>query len=193
MTGDSLVIDHLIQLGVILRLPSILEVNKEYVDAVANLLAEKNRWTPESLKEHLAENKKIGEIAEKLMLVYEKERVKKAGGKVECSCISRVSKLKPDAGYDMESFNGKSIGMAYDRFVEVKGAKSTKVHFYMSDNEIKVATKLKEKYWIYFVGGINPKTRTAKNEPIMLQNPIEQVLKSSKFKITHKNILVEEI
>ncbi|KKT92440.1 MAG: hypothetical protein UW92_C0001G0006 [Candidatus Jorgensenbacteria bacterium GW2011_GWA2_45_13] len=193
MRGGQQVVEHLLQLGLLKRRESTLEVNDEYVEAVATLLAEGIGRTLESIEEWLAEKREIGDIAEELMLAHEKERVRREGGRVECLCINHVSKLRPDAGYDMESFDGKSQGMAHDRFIEVKGAKSTKVHFYMSDNEIKVATKLKEKYWIYFIGGINPKARTAKNKPIMLQNPIVRILKSSKFKITHKTILVEEI
>jgi len=193
MKGDLLIVEHLIQLEVLTRLPSILEVKSEYVDAVANLLAEGKGWTPEALEEYLAERKEIGEIAEELMLAHEKERVRTAGGKVECSCISHISKLRPDAGYDIASFDGESRGMAHDRFIEVKGAKSTKIRFYMSDNEIKVAKTLKEKYWVYFIGGINKKTRTATNTPLLFQNPVDTVLSNPKYKITPQGVLIEEL
>ena len=193
LVGDQRLIAHLLQLGVLQQRKSILEVNTKYVDSVAILLAEGRGWSPKDIEELYAEKKKIGEIAEELMLKYEKERLKHAGGNVECLCINHVSKLRPDAGYDLESFDAKaSAGMVHDRFIEVKGAKGTSV-FYMSENEIKVAKNFKDKYWVYFLGGINTKTRTAKHTPLLIQNPVKSISDKSKYSITRQGIRVEII
>jgi len=193
MLGDRLLIEHLIQLGVLQRRESFLEVNTEYVDAVATLLTDGKGWTPKDIEEYYREKREIGDIAEELMFAYEKERVRRAGGKVECLCINHVSKLRPDVGYDMESFNGQNPGMVHDRFIEVKGARGVHTRFFMSDNEIKVAKKLKDRYWIYFVGGIEKRMRTAKNKPLLFQNPAESILNNPKYKKTPQGVLVEEI
>ncbi|MFA5931707.1 MAG: DUF3883 domain-containing protein [archaeon] len=192
LQGDLKLVEHLIQLGVLARREHILEVTAYYVDAIAILLAEGKGWSPESIDEFLLERKKIGEIAEELILIYEKERVRKAGGKVECLCINHISKLRPDAGFDIESFDGKS-GIIHDRFIEVKGAKGKDTRFYMSSNEMKVAKTLKEKYWVYFVGGIDVNTGTAKNKPILYKNPAESILKNKNFKKTPSTLLIEEV
>jgi len=185
-------VEHLIQLGVIQRREYILDVTPEYVDAVAALLTETKGWTPESLNEHLLERKEIGEIAEEIVLNYEKERVRKEGGKVECLCINQISKLKPDAGYDIESFDGKS-GIIPNRFIEVKGAKGTNPRFFLSENEIKVAKRLKDNYWIYFVGGVDTKTRTAKKAPIMYKNLEDAILLNHEFNKTPNGLVIERI
>ena len=88
------------------------------------------------------------------------------GHAVEAHCVRRISNVRVNAGYDIESFDGPSPPVAYDRFIEVKGAKSDKLRFFWSDNEIKVAKKLGKRYWIYFQGSVDVKNGVARDEPI---------------------------
>jgi hypothetical protein len=82
-----------------------------------------------------------------------------------------VSKLNTGLGYDIASFNEKSDNMAFDRFIEVKGSGDPKVRFVWSSNEMKVAQELRDKYWIYYQGGIDKKTGTSNYEPVIFHDP----------------------
>jgi hypothetical protein len=188
---DFWLIEHLVQLDLVIRGDSYLKINKEYVDTIASFISEGKGWTEESLSEYLKERREIGEFAENLIEIFERKRLKKSNCGVESASVRRISKLKVDAGYDIESFDGKSKNLDYDRFVEVKGAKDSKVRFFWSENEMKVAKKLGKRYWIYFQGGINLKTGLSKNEPLMFRNPIETILKDKRFTISPQGILVE--
>lgn len=184
-------IEHLVQLELFIRNESLLEVNSEYVDTVASFISEGKGWTEESLEEYLKERKEVGNIAEQIVLKYEKNRLNKLGCKVECNSVRQISKLRVNAGYDIESYNKRAPNLNYDRFIEVKGAKSSKLRFFWSDNEIKIAKKLGEKYWIYFQGGINHLTGNTENELLLIQNPIINILKNPHFKTTPQGIIVE--
>ena len=188
---QEILIEHLVQLNLLIRSDEQLEVNPEYVDTIAAFISEGKGWTEESLLEHLKERKEIGDIAEQLVLEFERNRLKKLRCKVESISIRYIGKLRVDAGYDIDSFNGKTPNLNYDRFIEVKGAKNSKLKFFWSDNEIKIARKLGEKYWIYFQGGINTKTKTAKDTPLLFQNPIETILKKREFAKTPQGIIIE--
>lgn len=185
------IVEHLVQLQLLVRIDVTLEVNSQYVDTVASFISEGKGWSEESAEKYYKERKEVGDIAEKLILEFEKNRLKKMGCGVESVSIRQVSKLRVNAGYDIDSFNGKTPNLNYDRFIEVKGAKDSKFKIYWTDNEIRIAKKLANKYWIYFQGGIDTKTKTAKNTPILIQNPAELILKSPDFTKTPQGIIIE--
>ena len=114
------------------------------------------------------------------------------GHVIEARCIRRISHVRVNAGYDIESFNGPSPAVNYDRFIEVKAARGPQMRFFWTQNEIQVATRLGERYWIYFQGTVNVTKGIARNEPIMLQNPARSVLRDGNFKTTPHGLIVEE-
>lgn len=187
----SWLIEHLVELDLLLRDKTNLYINPKYVDAIASFRSKGKGWSEESWIEYWKERKEIGDIAEGLVLSFEKSRLTKLGCKVEAVSVRNISKLMVDAGYDIESFNRKTSTLDYDRFIEVKGAKDPKVKFFWSDNEIKKAKKMGQKYWIYFQGGIDAKTGITKNEPLLFQNPIKNILKNPNFKKTPQGVIVE--
>ena len=65
------------------------------------------------------------------------------------------------------------------------------MHFFWSQNEIQVATRLGERYWIYFQGGIDVGNGIARNEPIMLRDPSKLILQDGMFKTTPQGLIVE--
>ena len=90
-------------------------------------------------------NKKLGDRGEKVVLDFEKERLKKTIYKDQ---VERVSLISDSLGYDILSFeeDGK------ERYIEVK-ATSSKVgdaNFFLTINELKTAQE-KENYYIYLV------------------------------------------
>ncbi len=189
--NEDWLLDHLVQLNLVIRDENFLEINEEYVDTISSFMSEGRGWTENSLIEYLKERKEIGNIAENIILNFEKKRLMNSGFQVESVSIRDISKLRVDAGYDIESFDGKSTNLNYDRFIEVKGAKDARIKFFWSDNEIKKAKIFGEKYWIYFQGGIDVEKRIAKNEPLLFQNPIKTILKNSLLKKTPQGIIIE--
>jgi hypothetical protein len=191
INGGEIILEQLRELGLLVRGETWYEVSAEFVGTVATFLAEGKGFTEEQFLEYLREKQEVGEIAEELVLESEAERLRGAGHKAEEMSIRRISKLKVNAGYDIESFDGKSKGVKYDRFIEVKGSKGSKVRFLWTDNEMKVARQLRERYWIYFQGGIDLSTKKAKNELLVFQNPIEAILNDANFTKTPQGIVVE--
>lgn len=183
--------EHLRQLGILKRISNGFEVQKKYVETVVTFLAEKKGWTEEQFKEYLKEKKELGDLAEKLILEFEINRLRKLKCFPEAGCVRIISKLKTGEGYDIDSFDKKSPGMKYDRFIEVKGSGKSAVRFIWSPNEIEVAKKLGNNYWIYYQGGIIKKNGTAKNKPLLFQNPIKTIMKNSNFTQTHNGIIIE--
>ncbi len=168
-----------------------LTVRREYATTVAEFISEPKGWTEEKYIEYMMEKKELGDLAEELVKEWEVKRLEKAGHSVESHCVKRISKLNVSAGFDIKSFNGKSKSMQFDRFIEVKGSKGPGMRFFWSENEMKVAKKLGEKYWIYYQGGVKVETKSALYEPILYQNPLESIESDSRLTILKNGVVVE--
>lgn len=189
--ADEWAAEHLNQLGLLRRRDDGWEVNAEYTNTVAVFLEEGEGWSEEKFKEYLKEKEEVGKLGEDLVKTFEARRLTRLGHVVEARCIRKISNMRVNAGYDIESFDGPSPAVNYDRFIEVKAARGAKVHFFWSQNEIQVATRLGERYWIYFQGAVDVAKGIARNEPIMLQNPVKSVLQDGKIKTTPHGLIVE--
>lgn len=191
LEGDGeRILGHLRELGAVVHEGGAFEIAAAYVDAVAALIAEGKGWTEEAFEEFLRERREVGNLAEDLVLRLEQERLRAAGCEVEAQCVRRVSKLKVDAGYDIESFHATSRGLHYDRFIEVKGSKGAEVRFIWSENERKVAEELGARYWIYFQGGIDVKAAKARNKVLTFQDPVTSILRDARFTVTQHDVIV---
>lgn len=189
--GEEWIAEHLRQLELLNRGEGWLEVTAEYVNTVAAFLGEGQGWSEEKFKQYLHEKNEVGALAEDLVLAYEMERLRKVGHIVESHCVRKISKLKVNAGYDIESFSDKSTGLNFNRFIEVKGAKSSSVHFFWSQNEIEIAKKLRDQYWIYFLGGIDLNKGNAKNIPILYRDPLKTILQDASLTKIPQGLIVE--
>jgi hypothetical protein len=190
--GDKTwVVAHMEQLGLITQITEGYVVNKSYVETIATFINEPKGYTEEQLLKWLEEKKRLGNFAEQLILNFEKERLEGLGNVVESKCVKYVGKLNTSAGYDIESFDSKSKGMKFDRFIEVKGSGDPKLRFVWSQNEMRVAEKLKHQYWIYYQGGIDKNTGKTKFKPIMIQDPFNSLDKDAKFIKTPNGVIVE--
>ncbi len=188
---DEWAAEHLSQLGLLQRREDGWEVRADYARTVAVFLEEGEGWSEEKFKEYLKEKEEVGKLGENLVKAFEVRRLIKMGHGVEARCVRRISNLRVNAGYDIESFNASSPTVAYDRFIEVKGAKARQMRFFWSENEIRVAKDLGERYWIYFQGAIDPAKGIARDEPIMLRDPAKSILRDGRFKTTPQGLIVE--
>ena len=119
--------------------------------------------------------KKIGSIAEKIVVDFERKRLEGEGCIEEANNVEQISQDWANKGYDVESFDEKSDDLIPDRFIEVKGTSGRNFSIFWSQNEIEVARKLGMKYWIYFISKIDLENETTPNDPEMIQNPFYRI------------------
>lgn len=175
------ILQILIQIGILVERKDAILVSPRYSIVADRIVQNARSLTPEELVERLDNQQKLGRIAEEIVLSFEKKRLQEQECLVESESIQQISKVNVSAGYDIESYNGKSRDMIHDRFIEVKGSGGDRIHFYWSPNEIEAARKLRDKYWLYFVPNVSLKNERSDIEPLMIRNPIKSILKNSKF------------
>ena len=182
---------HLCQLGVLERVEYGYETTHNMSAAAAAFLDEPKGLTEEKLRAMLQDKLAVGDIGEKLVVKYERERLATAGAIVESHCVKRIGNVRVSAGYDVESFDGHSATKVFDRFIEVKASKGKDLRFFWTENEMRVAAQHGDRYWIYFLGGIDPASGTSKREPLMFQNPIVSILEDAAISKISQGLIVE--
>jgi hypothetical protein len=178
--------NHLVQLGVCEQAQHLIIVAPEYNDFLISFRDQGGDFTEPQFRESLKEKKLLGDIAEKFVEGWERKRLKARGYTLEAICVNWISKKRVNAGYDIESYNGRSKLLAHDRFIEVKGSGKASVRFVWTPKEMKKAKELRRQYWVYFVGGIQRKTRTVTREPLPLQDPYSTLNAKSGFSVQPK-------
>lgn len=129
----------------------------------------------EEFKKSMEQQQIYGEEAEKFVLQYEHNRL---GGLKE---IQWVAEYTVNAGYDIASFETINDNKP-NRFIEVKSYDGEKPYFFWSRNEMEVAKRKLNEYWLYL---INRKEVDKKDyEPFCIQNPSEKVLENTEWKKT---------
>ena len=141
---------------------------KNYALAKKFLSRPLKKISPEEFEKEQEKKKIYGIEAEKFVLAFEKKRL---GNKK----IDWVAEYIVNEGYDIASFNNKN-DKEYNRFIEVKSYEGKTPYFYWSRNEVEVAERRFNNYWIYLV---NRNEMDNENyQPIMEQNPFENILKN---------------
>ena len=135
----------------------------------------KGKISQKKLEDGLEIKKKIGMIAEKIVVDYERKRLEKEGFTEEANHVEQISQDWANKGYDVDSFDGKSDDLIPDRFIEVKGTTGKNFSIFWSQNEIEKARELGVKYFIYFISEINLEDESAPNDPEMIQNPFYRI------------------
>ena len=162
-------ISILSQFDVIKKIGSFWVIVPDYLDYVEQIKEGVPKpMTQKQLEAILAEQKRIGDLAEEFTVEYEKKRLRKKKLNSESKKVQKISTKYVNKGYDVESFSKK--GKEANLFIEVKGRKWDLTSFIISINEIKTAKRLGEKYAIYFwnnVGSKNPPKEPLKiiNDP----------------------------
>jgi len=118
-------------------------------------------------------NKRIGERGEDVVMLAEKNYLKKRGKKDLSEKVKQVSKEDDSAGYDILSY--KEDGT--EKYIEVKSTKSKMgiASFLISENQIQTS-KSKDNYYIYVVfeaNTKNPKIWRIKKPFNLAENKIE--------------------
>lgn len=178
-------------LGVLIKLNSFYVVSKVYVKEISKLLSPKLTITSKNLLKKLELQKKLGNHAENLVLKFEINRLKKINCKIQAQLARKISVLNEAAGYDIESFNGDEYIIQYDRFIEVKSSSGKEIKFFWTRNQHDIAQKLKDKYWIYYVGNLSLSDE-GPVYPIMFQNPVNIFTEDEKFVIEPAVFLIRK-
>ncbi len=157
----------LYELDLLEKKDTTVEINPKYFQIVSK---SQKKMTLKQLEIQLENWKITGEIAEEIVLKFEKNRLKSEGHFDESNNARRISNDFANAGYDIESFLEQK-GTMCEIYIEVKGSTEKEFNFYWSANELEKAKEYGEKYWIYFMPEIDVKTRSSSREPILIQNP----------------------
>lgn len=180
--GNQKIISVLKQIDLIQEQNNLLLVNPDYAENVSLLLRPKRKMTYDELERKLKIDKITGKIAEKIILEYEKDRLRNdENARPESDLIQIISATFANAGYDIESFDGKTTDLLFNRFIEVKGSTGKKLSFFWSADEIEIARERKTQYWIYFVPQIDLKTQTFKGEIQKIPNPVDEILDKGNY------------
>jgi len=140
------------------------------------------RITQKQIDQKLVLMKKVGEIAEEIVVDYEKKRLKNKGFLDESKNVTRISQMNASAGYDIESFNEKSDDInVHDRLIEVKGSTGTEFDIHWSKNETVQAKDNPDKYFLYYVYEIDIIRRTSPHKPIIISDPFHNILENSEY------------
>lgn len=183
--------DHLCQLQVLTRTATGYETAQAATQAVLNFIEEPKGMTEEKLRQMLLEKEAVGDIGEELAVVFERNRLMAAGRVVEAHCVRRISRVRVNAGYDVESFGEEMATGVFDRFIEVKAARGKDLRFFWTENEMNVAEQLRDRYWIYFIGGIDAASRTSSVQPLLFQDPLQSIMHNTDVSKTAQGLLVQ--
>jgi hypothetical protein len=119
----------------------------------------------------LDEQAALGRAAEVLTVEYERRRLGNAEAMAEALLVSRVSEFDVGAGYDIESFAGRSPDLRPNLFIEVKASRHRRMRFFWTRNEYETALRLGSAYSIYFIGGFRPEKGLAAFSPRIIADP----------------------
>jgi len=166
----------LYETGFLQRPDGIVTINQKFMPDLNNELKKivikkppkSQAQLEKELEEERENKKKIGERAEIIVLEFEKNQSRKA---------KRISQENASAGYDIESQDEDGNV----RLIEVKGSTGDEFDIYWSQNEIETARENRDKYWIYFVPGVDIKSKKL-IVPELYPDPIASILESKQYK-----------
>ncbi len=127
--------------------------------------------SPEELEKKLLRLKELGQEAEKVVLVYERNKLKDHPKLVEQ--IEHTAKKTTNAGYDIRSYSAASLEQMY---IEVKAVSRNDKRFYWTKNEMLKAKTLGDQYFLYLVPAIN--SSFVIEEMMIIQNPYMNVYRN---------------
>jgi hypothetical protein len=125
-------------------------------------------------------NRKLGKLGEKLVLLLEKDNLKKAGQTELCEKVRHISEIIGDgAGYDIESYspNGEL------KYIEVKTTRgSINSSFYLSSNEYSFYSSNKEHYFLYRIYEYDEEANSGKC--FIIKNLDNLIFTPTQFRVT---------
>jgi hypothetical protein len=190
--NDKITLHVFEYLGIVIRREAAFAVDPKYLKHVREIRAETRGITQEELERSLDTNRKLGFKAEELVVEYERKRLSELGLDAEADRVKRISVLDPEAGYDIRSFIGTGPTAEHDKFIEVKSSQKSGVEFYWTKNEIDVAQKLGDQYWIYFLPDFSDSAVLKDINPLAIKNPADVVLNNHAFECEPRLFKVTE-
>ena len=123
----------------------VKNLDSKYILLDESILAKfKSRtFSPQQLKQKLLEKELLGFAAEKIIITYETNRIKKFGNNLK---LDHVSLRDVSAGYDIQSYEGNA-----QIFIEVKAVSISNYKFHLSTSEYQTAMNFKENYYVYLL------------------------------------------
>jgi len=186
-TGDkriNLLEDKILRLLQQLRIARFIDGNiiieKQEKEWLTEILGTGMRIDKENLLKILEQRNKHGVIAEEFVLQVEKERLADSGRNDLADLVRRISDENVAAGYDILSFDGPESGVSPDRFIEVKGNSANQILFYITRNELEMARRMRNKYWVYCVLNVES-IKSRKLE--MFQDPYKSIFQTKKLEV----------
>ena len=129
----------------------IVLANPLIVESVRELKAKNysnttpNSLTLSQLKDSLILKEHLGREAEQFALAYERKALIHQGITLVPEIISEMDASK---GYDIASYMDSS-STTFDKFIEVKSCENDSFHFFISQNELRVAEDTRGNYFLY--------------------------------------------
>ena len=167
----------LYDVGLLVRGETDVRLNSKFHEneSITIQRKKKRKQSQGDIDDSLKIQKEVGQIGEKTVLKFEKNRLKEAGCVDEAEHVDQISEDWANKGYDIDSFDGNSPELQPNRFIEVKSSTGKKFSVFWSENEIEVARELGKRYWIYFVSEIDIENKTSPNIPEMIQDPFNRI------------------
>ncbi len=170
-------------------------IDKKYEDYFKNIVSlskkkeiakiNKKNFTLEQLNRILDIRNEMGMEGEKIALEFELLRLV---GHSLIQDIKIISDISVNRGYDIVSFDGPE-SKEIDRYIEVKSYRN-QPRFFWSENEVRTAERLSEKYYIYLV---NLSDNNHGNNIIIIKDPFKHVFESVNWKISTSTWEVNKI
>ena len=148
-------------------------VEIRYLDLVNQLLTYLREGIERKIYDPDIRNK-VGAVAEKCALQYEKVRLTKLGYPELAKLVQRISLIDKSAGYDISSCSGGKKAPEEPRYIEVKGTTNSEPQFIWSRNERFVAQRERKRYWLYCFDHVDIVNGTA-SDPIKIRDPTKNI------------------
>lgn len=103
--------------------------------------------SPEEFRRLQLIREEIGSLGEEWVVNYEIQKLKQNGFIDLAEKVERTSRKDVAAGYDVLSFNFDGS----EKYIEVKTSALSTNRFHISSNEVEVAKRLSDSFWLYLV------------------------------------------
>jgi hypothetical protein len=156
----------LFELNILIKNDDRYMINESFSEIIIHReLFGKKSMSQNELDKILEEQKKVGNLGEKLTLQYEQNEFRKKKWNYQEKNVRIISKKNVRAGYDVESFLTQDSKLDFsgnaDKHIEVKSRKYNEFSFFISANELKIGKILSQKsnqeYFIYFWNNLGQK------------------------------------
>ncbi len=145
-------------------------LSSDYYDFFVTFSVSSSILSPRRLRRIVQEQQAIGLAAELAVIEFEKERV----GTSYADRVEHIALESASAGFDIKSVTPGDAS-ALPRLIEVKGVSEQDYEFFWTANEIAVARKLPEWYYLYLLP-IDRYGRCMLHRLEIVENPYEAVL-----------------